>query len=553
MIDAYRKLREALPSRSQAPAGGFPTEPKRVKAWVEALPRANPAQTQRLLAEALQSLAEVRLDGGQRLAILETLRPALLENCAALGRLVQGASLPLPPAKARAMQQLVGFEAGLAHGYRLATVEHCGSSGNIPFLRGSAVAQSCQRALYHRSRHMQLAYALYQAPEAGSWQLMHALYLFARSQKLDDKAVDEPAEGGSVSVRQLYVQAVLLALSNPFRFSQREQAELWTVSRDLALQLSLHDDRPVGDDVFAIPLDGDDGPGYIPEERAAEAGNTLWLDLSGLRRLLERPLADTLSGPVRLRVGGSSIDSTAELLRRLRGGWGSAAARSHQRLSAGHVLGTVFGLAGVHFHLAGGVDLDSFLRRSGVLLKAAERDRHDWAHAGVDAGRVPVFSAEVLDQSLGGYRVRWSAEQQVKARVGELVGISIGDDSGARQWMLGVIRWLRYAADGSVDAGIELLARRIRPVAIRSLDDDTRPRLCAIEYRALRGDDQATLHLAVPSVFESLGGNIEVIRAPDAAELEPEQLGQQRCEDVRVLENAGDHLVVRARRAEATA
>lgn len=551
MNEAYRKLTDGLPER-RGGSGDFPTDAKRVRAWIDALPRANQALTHRKIAEALEAMRESRLDGSQRLAVLELLRPVVLETCQALEQHAQGATIPLPPAKARAMEQLQGFERDLAMGYRLAVVEFCASSGNLPFLRGAAVAQALQRAMYHGSRRLLHAYALYQAPEPGIWSSVHALFRFAQSHKLEDKAIEDPAEQRAVSTQQLYVQTLLLALSNPYRFSQKEQVELSTVCRELAAQLKLHPVRPASEDAFAIPLDADDGPGYIPEERAEDRGHLLWLDLAPLRAAFEQPLSETASGLVAIRFrGGNLVRSTAELLRRLRGGWGTAAARNHARLSAGHGLDTVVGLASLHFHLAERRDFDTFIRQTGLAPSANERERHDWAHAGVDAGRVPLFRAEVLDQSLGGYRIRWPAEQQVKARVGELIGLAVADDEDEdRHWMLGVIRWLRYAIDGSVDGGVELLARRARPVGVRSLDPpaEHKPRLRGIQFEAVRGHAAGTLRLVVPSVLETIGGDIDLVRVAGDDSVDPGEPMNEQCRNTRVIENAGDYLIVVAER-----
>jgi len=552
MSEAYRKLCENLPVR-RAPTGAvaFPTEPKRVKGWIEALPRANQAATFRQLSEGLDTLVEVRLEGSQRLAILELLRPTLLDALSALDQQAQGGTIPLPPAKQRAIEQLQAFERQLALQYRLAAAELCAPNGSLPFLRGGTVAQAIERATYHYARCLMHAYFLYQEPEPGLWSAMHALYGFARSHKLEDKAIEEPTEHGSVSTDQIYSLTLLIALSNPFRFSQKEQADLWVLCRDLAPHLGLHPVRH-SEDSFAIPLDHDEGPGYIPEERAAGEGNLLWLDLEALKRAIEAPLATTTSGPLQVSFKqGRPVNTTAELLRRLRGGWGTAASRQAQRLSAGHSLHAVIGLSGVHYHLAGHTDFDTFLRQVGAADALSERgrERASWTQGGIEPGRMPQFRTEVLDQSLGGYRVHWPKEENVRARVGELIGLAVADGEDERQWMLGVIRWLRYANDRSVDAGIELLARRARPVAICHIDAQDarhppRPPLRAVQYEPVRQASPKSLRFAVASMLDAAHSRIEVVRLADLSDIENDDPLREGLTDVTVLENAGDFLLI---------
>jgi hypothetical protein len=549
MNEAYQRLREDLPARRAPETGAFPTDPKRVKAWVDALPRANQLATLRQLGEALESLRSLRLEGLQRLLALETLRPSVLEGMALLDKQLHGSTFPLSPGKAQTAEQLQGFERELALGYRLALVELCAPNGSVPFLKGAQAGLALERAIYHYSRELAQSYYRYRTPPAGSWGALNALYRFAQGAKLDDKPVDEPAERLPLSPRQAYAQALLLALSNPYRFNQREQAELWPVTRDFAAHVELHVRRP-GEDAFAVAQAEDQGPGYLPEERAGEHTALLWLGLDPLRRALEAPLERDDSGPVHVKFkNANTVVAPAELLRRLRAGWSHAAARGHQRLSAGHGLDTVIGLSGLHYYLAGHQDFDTFMRQVlGVAGQSPERDRAVWAQGDALTSRVPIARARVLDQSLGGYRVAWSGEETLRARVGELVGVAVACEDDSREWMVGVIRWLRYDASGEVDAGLELLARRALAVGLRSLDAAGVPRspLRAIQIQTLRPDGNGALHFLAPAVLDVRAPRLEVARAADPDDFEEEDVTLATCAEIHVLENAGDYLLLAA-------
>lgn len=553
MNSAYSSLRDQLPDRRPPGPQSFPTDARKVKAWVDALPRANQTATQRQLADALTQLRETRHDGLARLGALEALRPSLLDAIAQLDGQLQGSSFPLPPAKEKIAEQILSLQRELALGYRIAVVEACAPSGGVPFLRGGQVAQALQRAIYHAACHLAASYFLYRTPDPGAWGSLHALYLFAQGAGLADKASDEPVERTSLTPGHAYAHALLLALSNPYRFTQREQNELWPITRELAAQLKLDAQRR-NDGAFAVPMNEDRGPGYLPEERVSDGQALLWVDLAPLRTLLDAALDGVGDNAAQLRIGrGRSITVASDLLRRLRQSWGQAADRGHHRLGAVHALDTVIGLSGLHYHLAGSLDFDTFMRDvRGV--GAASDERAAWAHVGADAARIPTARARVLDQSLGGYRLAWDREEAVRARVGELVGLSptvAGDsvlDREARAWMVGVIRWLRYDPQGGVDAGVELLARRAHAVGLRSFDANGVPRapLRGIQIDRLRAQDPGVLHFLAPSVLDAQVDRIEVARAADPEQLEDAQSQISECDDLRVLENAGDYLLLAA-------
>ena len=556
MNQAYSSLRERLPERGPPGAHAFLTDARRIKAWMDALPRANQQATLQQLSSALQTLRATQLDGLTRLATLEALRPLLLDAVAYLGTHLQANSFPLPQAKEKAAEQLLSFQRELALGYRLALVDACAPSGGVPFMRGAQVALALVRAISHGSRHLAESYLLYRKPEIGVWITLHALFRFAQNAGLADRPIEDPAERIALTARRRYAQALLLALSNPWRFTQREQQELWTVTRDFSGLLAFHS-QPQGDAALAVPVNEDRGPGdLVAAGGVSDNQALLWVDLSTLRRLLDIALSGNVEGMLHVRLDRShTVVASGELLQRLRQSWDHASDRGYQRLGAGHALETVVGLSSLHYHLAGSLDFDSFMHEvRGVGLVGEERAA--WTHAGAGAARMPTAQARVLDQSLGGYHLAWDRAEAVRARVGELVGLAPilrGGDLAreARSWMVGVIRWLRYDPQGGVDAGVELIARRACAVELRSLDTAgvARAPMRGIQIDHLRpnGAGEGTMHFLAPSVLDAQLDRLEVARASDPERFEETQAQISECAALHILENAGDYFLLAAR------
>jgi cyclic-di-GMP-binding protein len=557
MTEPYKQLGDQLPERSSAVAGSFPSDPKAVARWVEELPRANPQVTLARLADAFAQLRVRALPPGHRIAVLDVLRPVAMESIQFLDRQLQTSTFPLSPAASQAAESCLNLHRELALGYRAGVHEALTPAGSVSFLRRGAVAQMLVRGSLHHVRLLSLCYFLYRMPLPGAWFGLHSLYRFARASGLAQKAVDEPADGGARSVEQLYLQSVLLALSNPFRFSQREQQELWPISRELVGELELTD-AASGESAFALPVATDRGPGYIPEEREAGADVLLWLDLASLRAVLEQPLlaAGVEHVSLKLRRQRRIVTAPAELLRRLRAGWGTAAERRARRLGATHALDTVIRLSGLHYFLAGESDFDSFMHqvtghRSGAAPHAA------WAHATQETVKASRVRAQVLDQSLGGYRLLWPRETGIRIRVGELLGLTIAHEEDDPLWMVGVVRWMRYHGDGSVDAGIELLSRRAHAVGLRTLDLLGTPKAAqrgiAIDW--LRGDHAEARYFLASSLIDSNAGKVEIAGLQAA---EDDLDGRSGSETVlfgqlSAVEQAGDYVLLRAVRLDAQA
>lgn len=544
MSESYRRLCDDLPP-THGGAVGFAAEPRKVKAWVAALPRANAQAAEQELARALESLSTQKLDGGQRLAALEELRAAVIESIALLERQFSTNPLPLPPDKARAAAVAERFHLSLGHGYRAAAADLCAPSGAVPFLRGGSVLQALERAAWHYSRALALAWRVYRPPGAGTWQGLHRVHRFAASLKLDRKTVDDKSAGGNVDVNTIYVQTLLLAAINPYAFGQSEQDNLWPITRGYSARCGLSETPP---DTLApvVPEDADRGPG----PGAGEESHSLWLDLRAFADDVERAMGRVRDGQADLLPGpGPGVRVGNDLLIRLRRAFGQIAARGLVRLPAGHSLETVLGLSGLHYFLAGQRDFDTFMKHSAqgtvhVITGAA------WTQGAASMTKVARFAGKVLDQSLGGYRMAWESAEQARARVGELVGLNFGDEGEDQEWMVGVMRWLRYEDDGSLSAGVELLSRKSSAVALRvvSADGGSRQINRAVEIFPIDGTPGRCF--VSNSAIES-GSRIEVIHDSSGQFPEIAPRGPDLLPEVEVLLNAGDYVLLGERQAGA--
>ncbi|MBK9494775.1 MAG: hypothetical protein BWZ07_02891 [Alphaproteobacteria bacterium ADurb.BinA280] len=551
MSDAYAQLGERFPPRALVTAGPVPVDAKGVAAWVDALPRANQQATLQQLINAFQVWRGAAMIGVQRATVMEAVRPVALESIALIERALQSATFPLTPQRAQMAETCQSLHRELALGYRMALHEFLAPSGSVPFLRGGAAAGLAVRSAWHYSRLLMLSYFLYRVPPEDNWFGLHAIYRFCDHAGLLAKQVQEVAESAPRTVAQLYQQAVLLALSNPYRFSQREQGELWSLTRELGSLLQLSN-KPGARDSFMIAIDTDRGPGYTPEERESGTALGYWFCVQPLRDVLDAPLAQAGVESVAIKLPQLRVplQAPADLLRRLRAGWATAAERRARRLGATHHLDTVLGLIGLHFYLAGGLDFDTFTREIRGYSSQAAAERASWANASTDSVRASRAKAMVLDQSLGGYRLQWPREAGLRIRVGELIGLSIAHEEDDPLWMVGVVRWIRYASDGSVDAGVELLARRARAVSLRTLDPLGHPKApqrgVLIDWLRERGDPDAVFVVA-PSQIDLQAHRLEVSTPSEVDAVDPDASSTHHYHDMNALEQAGDYVLLKVR------
>lgn len=506
------------------------------RSWVLALPRANAQLTQVRLQDMLNALLRVPLAPASRLKILEVLRGPVLETVAHLEREFVGGSLPLSGSRAKAAELAETFHLLLGHGYRRAAAELCSKQGRVPWFGGGSVARALQRSLAHYARALEEAWRVYRQPAHSIWQGLHRAYGFAEHVGLDRRPVDDAQQGNRIDPRTIYVRTLVAALANPYSFAQSEQVEVIQVATAYAPLCELVSSQP--DEACALVPDDAD----LPPGSDAEGVPGRWLSIAPLVTAIEVVLAASDAATVDIAPHkGLSARIGRGALVRLERSLGQAAARDHRRMTAGHQVEAVIGMSSLHYFLAGGLDFETFVRRCEASAPQFS-DRAVWTHGAGELARVPVLPARVLDQSLGGYRLSWPSSLPVRARVGELIGVSFpGESDAARSWMVGVIRWLRTNDDVQVVAGVELLARRARAVGLRATvtDGHLRPLVRAIELDRLDGGGGRCFVAANDTEMTQV--RVEVIRDP-TRESDPDAIDRaDSFTGLKAWSNAGEY------------
>jgi len=551
MSAIFQRLAKALPERHAPGKNSFATEPKSLRDWIEHLPLANPNATARLLIASLHEMNQLRLDAGQRFTALETLRAPTNQVVASLDRMVSADVFPLPASKQQLGKQIAEFDREFALGYTAVIHDFCAPAGAVPFMRGKIVAAALVRAIQYCGSQLYRSSLLYQVPPDGVWQMLHDLFQFAFAVHLDGKSIDDPLRSGDpTSVRDNYTRTLLFALSNPYRFTQKESAEVLELTRIFSSYCELRPGRaPEG--AIAVHLDRDAGPGYLPEEREIPGDDVWAFQISGLTRFLDAEIA--LQVPeaeiVQFKPRGSApLNVDTSLMEKLTQTWTGTSERAQVRLPAGHRLDCVIGLHAVHYVLCGNMDFDAFLRSiRGVAISLRESDRvAAWTTGpAVEATRAIRAEVKVLDQSLSGYRLQWDKLDGLRVRVGELVALAPpGDDGEPQDWMVGAIRWLRFTPAGTMEAGVALLSRQALAVGLRTFDANRVPRSpmrgLLLEPLAGGGDDSAPT-LLVPHLFDRAASEVELMRPADPFAATPEPI-VELLKQPRVVERGSAYL-----------
>lgn len=511
----YARLRQDWPEPTEPIGGSVIGNANLLSEWIAQLPMANAETSQRLLHKLVGDLVSMRMDASVRLAALEQLRVPVATVNGAIERQILGMAFPLPPAKARVAALARDTDHLMAQGYRQAVVDLCAPSGRIPFLRGKQVLLAVERGLMHGGAVIEQGYLVYARPPERAWSTLHALIGLARELGIAEKTVPDPLLGNiDCTPLMRYAHACVLALGNPYRLNQREIADAARLAQAWAGQVRM----PANGGTVSIDPDRDDGPGYLPDERRVASKDSLSLDLSALEADIDRTLA--LAGAATQvefgQRGRIVVQASPGLAARLRGYWAQGHDRVAERLPAGYALETVIGFNAVHAVLGAQLDFAELILGSDGGY--GDTDAGSWTAS--DTQRVDIVRATVLDQSLRGYRLMWEAGDAVRVKVGEVVALSfICESEVRRDWMVGLVRWMRIGTEGRVDVGLELLARRVRAASLRALDGPARSPVRAIwldlpvDADPVRPARNSGCVLASSSIERSIA-SFELLRSP---------------------------------------
>ncbi|MDW8479466.1 MAG: hypothetical protein RML12_06045 [Xanthomonadales bacterium] len=528
-MTAIERLRGALPRRDKRISSGTPRTAAAARAFVAELPPADLVQSAQRLLDTVDDLNRSRLRPAARLALLEALRPGVRQLAETMEKQLGSVGLPLPPVRLALAQRVLELQGELALGYQEVVLDSIGRRGRPSWWTRRRVRVALQRAIHHRGLAIAGAYLLFRAPRPGEWAALHDLARLAHDLGLASLPVEDPLEKRRCSPEQSFGEIVLLALCNPYRFSQREQLQLrrampWMIAEcRLGLGLSTG---------FPIP-EGEDRPPGHPPEGEEEAGRPAYrLDLGALAGRFEAELGQGADLVEARGLRGGREPLPAYLARRCLQSWQAESARVRRRLPGGHRLDLVVGLS--QLRLALGAEEPAPARQGA----AAARPRGE---------KLALGSAEVRDQSLGGYLLSWTPRDPIKVRVGEVVGLALPvEDEREREWMLGTVRWLRFAAGERLEFGVELLSFRPFPVAVE-LRAGSAPGLLFAPLRP----GAAAPQLLVPATAESvLAGRGEVVARSEGAAAEVAWPPGHRA---KLVEALADYLVLEPVAAEAAA
>ncbi len=451
-------LELAVPDRAAAPKE-LEIRPKQAKAWIESLPLAQSIEAGKKIRANLSAMSRSKIELDDRLALLEAYRPVTTVVLDELDAVYSKSTLPLT-AKARECLALArGIASEQANGYKIAILEKTGKF--LAFGAKKHLPGLVYRAMDNVAEGIRASYKSYTAMPAGLWKELHALHLHAESQGVAKEIADSDAK---LSVADLYIEMLLLSLTDPYRLVQGEverTVELLRVNRGYA---TLNTARPATNPIahFIVPCDTDKPPKpFGPGMEDPGGPNARLLDANPVVDRLRQRKAAIDSGNVSATMSRMVSLESMQLLAKLIVLWGDPPKRAYRRDPMETSVAICAGLRSLAHFVSQEPKVDPAAEaqaiQQGITIPLITVPDDD-----VSRG-LQVSEWEVVNQSAGGLKVRRSGTTTQSIAVGEVVGIKF---LGKGRWTIGVVRWVTMLEDGGMEFGIQFLAPAARTVAV---------------------------------------------------------------------------------------
>ncbi len=453
---------------------------------LEQLKQLNPLnvdETQQDLAAMLDALLKGTPAPNQHLEVLEAMRPTV--------DLVQGevakryASHPLPPDSAEnaSLGRVVALWQLMAHSYAEITRRDA-ASGTLDDQRSLL----SQRRVYYAGLALIEYFRAHRLLPEGMWGELHESFSMAEAQGVARIRVSDPLNEvwKAQSATEAYISVLLVDLSNPFGRSEREFGWICRWAQRFAPYCSLHSpeesDEAVKPTAYGLDLAADHGLRPIGVLQASSS-NLRRFDGTRLAGQIQAVLTQFKQGvkPSALGLGEDCpVEPSSRLLLSLYRPWGLASVgrrfprrgcRGEAELT-GDWLAIGFHIQGKLFEQPGGLVTQRSLRSDITLLtfgeRATEAGSEDTEQMRRRRAAKLGFTCEhweLADQSVGGFRLRHAPPVE-RLQHRQLVGIRPPD---GERFLLGLISWLVYRGDGTLEAGICILNGLPKVVAVRQM------------------------------------------------------------------------------------
>jgi hypothetical protein len=485
----------SLPPTDPRPANPPETRPAKLFAWLDEALARDPVEAARVIGDSLAAINRVDLSDSKRLEVVERYWGAASGLWPALDKLFTKASHPLSGEALEAAKAALVLSFELSVAYKRLLLHE--SEKRILLSGNRLLIALLHRCLQCIARVLSSSYLSYSPVPPKTWLDAHAIYAYARARGLHQSAIanDQP----EMTPERVYLQALLLALANPYGFLPGQLAIVARYLQEYSHWAKLTDVAPVhrmAKAVAIVPV-GHDFPPFSANKGGSIEGSRIFLLTFDLAFQIQEQLRALEAGgevPAAVPRDPSARLQYVALLKRLLRQWAIPPARQFNRLPSRARVVMCAGLSGVWQYSRG-------------------------VHAGIaqaPTGLPPMTACQVINHTPAGYALRQIDANPTPLRIGDLIALRVEGRTGVQ---VAMVRWFRNTLKtSSLEFGCEILSDTPEAAAAAGEEVGTgglAPVVVLPEDRTAPGPEAAAPQVLVPAGAFQVEQGISLKRGND--------------------------------------
>ncbi len=309
---------------------------------------------------------------------------------------------------------------------------------------------------------------LYTTPMPGQWLSAHQLVDCAIQNGFYQSNINQvlSTQHQITTIAQAYAQLILLDIFNTNQIRPAEIQGLFLCSYDWAKLVQVLPKESTLSR-YIVDVDKDHPPVF----NSRQPGNYKAGIYISTQNLLDH-LAETQSKNPHYLSKNEKLFLTPALHFHIHNLLTNTAERRHERYEYSAQINICFSLSAAHFYLTKGKTLTEFLEletnynlhsESSFVNSMGSGMQATMSNAkALDREAKQIHTAEVLDISVNGYRIKWTSETPPQLKTGEFILVQ---ENTSSPWRGGVVRWIKQSSEKSLELGLEILTQDMYPCA----------------------------------------------------------------------------------------
>ena len=512
-------MRLNLPEQNAPTADSSPSNPRKLKKVLSALPNANMGELTRQIFKILRDQNRQLMPSKHRLENLEMLREPARNIFNNLKKYFINRTLPLPDKSQKIVNLNQSILRELINGYEIIAYQ---AAQNIDTnIDDKILSTAICRAIKYLAEMYLRSSEIYAPRPKNLWLDAHQLYTFAESKNLTANIViDNEHKQEKITIENCYKQILLFALARPATLRQSDSERVFKKLYEWSQYTSIHRDvseKLIGH-VFCMRINEDSAPDYLNKNDLADDVSIRLLNADKLVSHVETIITQQNKQKQKLAFGDTIPVETLDVLVNT---WAENAKRRFARTDRHSHINVAIGLQLAAKTIRASLQKDEkidtksasvhtssgFIRTAASLKQdpdfalqsiATETDRREQSHktnTGIDnsenyswdmvakgrvltdtyideknlvnEGQLKLKQPEtdshwlIVNISAGGYCLRWNSDDTSKAQIGELIALQEFDSKNNFEWRIGVIRWMQFTRKDGLEIGVQAISPKV--------------------------------------------------------------------------------------------